>query len=132
MNILQTWDGMARALDSPLDPTLKCCLQGHQDRLSEWEGDYELSALATFVILAAGDTLEQADSALDRPLVNDGHFALLPELIERHGAWLEATFILSDAGEGIVLLIEQGPTTDPRLTAAFRNAVADNDSATFG
>ena len=125
---IHTWEDVARALDSPLDATLKCCLQGHLDRLSEWKG-YELADLAVFVIVAACDGLEEAESAAGRPLVSDGRFAFLPELIDRHGAWLEATFILSDDGFGLVLLAEEGPSADPRLMQAFGNAFAHNDSA---
>ena len=124
MIVIRTWEDMARALDSPLEPSLLCCLQGHRDRLSEWQGDYELSALATFVILAVGDALDQAEAAFGRPLVSDGHFTLLPELIEEHGSWLSATTILSDFGDAAVLLAEQGPGADPRLMRAFSNAAA--------
>ena len=129
MILIRTWEDLARALDSPLEPTLMHCLQGHHDRLSEWQEDYDLGDLAVFVIVQHGDTLEQAESAFGRPLVNEGHFAFLPELIERHGDWLEASFILSDAGEGLVLLGEQGRAADLRLMQAFRNAFADSDSA---
>lgn len=129
MTVVRTWKEMARALDSPLNPTLMRCLQGHRDRLSEWQEDCDLGDLAVFVIVQAGDTPEQAESAIGRPLVRDSHFTLLPELIERHGAWLEATFLLSDDGFGLVLLAEQGPAADQRLMQAFRNAAAYNDSA---
>lgn len=132
MLVIGTWENVARALDAPLKPSLKRCLQAHRDRLSEWQGDYELSALAVFVIVPVGDTLEQVESAFGRPLVSDSHFILQPELIERHGVWLEATFILSDDGYGLVLLAEQGPAADPQLMQAFGNALADNDSASIG
>ena len=49
MIVIRTAEEMARALDSPLEPTLKDRLQAHWDRLSEWD-DYELSELAVFLI----------------------------------------------------------------------------------
>ena len=127
MIVIRTWEDMARALDSPLEPTLMHCVQGHRDRLSEWQEDYDLGDLAVFVIVHAGDKPEQAESVFGRPLVRDSHFTLLPELIERHEAWLEATFILSDDGFGLVLLAEQGPAAAPQLMAAFSNAAATLD-----
>ena len=127
MIVIRTWEDMARALDSPLEPKLMHCLQGHLDRLSEWQEDYDLGDLVVIVIVQAGDALEQAESAICRPLVRDSHFTLLPELIEPHGAWLEATFILSDDGFGLVLLAEQGPAAAPQLMAAFSNAAATLD-----
>ena len=117
MIVIRTAEGMARALDSPLDPELKHCLQAHWDRLAEWQ-DYELSELAIFVVVQAGDTLEQAEAAFGQPLVQDNSFSLLPELIERHGGWFEATFILSDDGFGLVLLVEIAANTDHDLLAA--------------
>ena len=130
MIVIRTAEEMARALDSPLDPELKHCLQAHWDRLSEWQ-DYELNELAVFLIVQSGDTLEQAEAIFGQALVQNGSFSLLPELIDRHGGWIEATFILSDDGFGLVLLVEQGPAADPRLMAAFSNAAATLDKLTI-
>ena len=129
MIVIRTAEEMARALGSPLDPQLKHCLQTHWDRLSEWH-DYELSELAVFLIVETGDTLEQAEAAFGRPLVIDSTFAILPELIDRRGGWIEVTFILSDDGFGLVLLIKVGPAADERLLAACRNASSDIDNTT--
>ena len=129
MIVIRTAEEMARALDSSLDPELKHCLQGHWDRLSEWQ-DYELSELAIFLIVQAGDTLEQAEAAFGGPLVNDSNFVLRPEVIDRHGGWIEMTFILSDDGFGLVLIMAESPEADERLMAAGRNALpgCDEDS----
>ena len=129
MITIRTADEMARALDSPLDPNLKQRLQVHWDRLSEWE-DYELSELAVFLIAQPGDTLEQAETAFGQQLVRDSKFCFLPELIDQHGGWFEVTFILSDDGFGLILLVQVDPNTDSRLLAACRNAAADIDGAT--
>ena len=117
MIVIRTAEAFAHALDSPLDPELKHCLQDHWDRLAEWQ-DYELSELAIFVVVQAGDTLEQAQAIIGQTLVQDGSFSLLPELIDRRGGWFEATFILSDDGFGLVLLVEIADSTAPDLLAA--------------
>ena len=130
MIVIRTAEEMARALDSPIDPELKHCLQAHWDRLSEWQ-DYELSELAVFLIVQAGDTLEQAEVIIGQTLVQEGCFTIPPELVARRGGWFEATFILSDDGFGLVLLAEQGPAADPRLMAAFSNAAATLDKLTI-
>ena len=129
MIVIRTAEEMARALDSPLEPTLKQRLQGHWERLSEWEG-YELSELAVFLIAQPGDSLEQVEIAFGQPLVRDSQFCFLPEIVEQHGGWIEVTFILSDSGFGLILLVHVHPNTDSRLLAACNNAIADIDGAT--
>ena len=128
MIVIRTAEEMARALDSPFNPTLKQRLQGHWDRLSEW-ADYELSELAVFLIVQPGDTLEQAETAFGQPLVRDSKFCFLPELIDQHGGWFEVTFILSDDGFGLILLVQIDPHADNELIAACHNAVANIDGA---
>ena len=129
MIVIRTAEEMARALDSPLEPTLKHRLHGHWERLSEWE-DYELSELAVFLIIQPGDTLEQAQAAFGQPLVRDSKFLFLPELAEQQSGWIEVTFILSDDGFGLILLVQADPGADNELIAACHNAVADIDGAT--
>ena len=117
MIVIRTAEGMARALDSPLDPELKHWLQDHWDRLAEWR-DYELSELAVFLIVQAGDSLELAEAIIGQTLVQDEAFVLPPELVARRGGWIEVTFILSDDGFGLVLLVEIAANTDHDLLAA--------------
>ena len=129
MIVIRTAEEMERALDSPLEPTLKQRLHGHWERLSEWE-DYELSELAVFLIIQPGDTLQQADAAFGQPLVRDSKFCFLPELAEQQGGWIEITFILSQDGFGLVLLVQIDPNADSRLMAACNDSIADIDCAT--
>ena len=129
MIVIRTADEMARALASPLDPTLKQRLHGHWERLSEWE-DYELSELGMFLIAQPGDTLEQAQAAFGQPLVRDSKFCFLPEFAEQLGGWFEITFILSDDGFGLILFVQVVPGTHNDLIVACHNAVADIDGAT--
>ena len=128
MIVIRTAEEMARALDSPLEPPLKQRLQGHWDRLSEWEG-YELNELALFLIAQPSDTLEQAEAAFGQPLIRDSTFCLLPEFIEQRDGWIEVTFILSDDGFGLILLVQGDPGADNELIAACHNAVANIDGA---
>ena len=128
MIVIRTAEALARALDSPLDRTLIQRLQGHWNRLSEWE-DYELSEFAVFLIVEPFDTLEQAQAAFGQPLVRDSKFCFLPELAEQQGGWIEVTFILSDDGFGLILLVQADPGADIDLIAACHNAIAYLDSA---
>ena len=129
MIVIRTAEAFAHALDSPLDPELKHCLQDHWDRLAEWQ-DYELSELAIFVVVQAGDTLEQAQAIIGQTLVQDGSFSLLPELIDRRGGWIEVTFILSDDGFGLVLQVADSHGADECLLAACRKALPGSDNNT--
>lgn len=117
MIVIRTAEEMACALDAPLDPELKHCLQAHWERLAEYD-DYTLDELALFAIVEPGNTLADIASTLGMRLVAEGDFALTPELIEQHADWIEATFILSDDGYGLILLVEDSPATDPTLLAA--------------
>lgn len=121
MIVIRTAEEMARALSSPLEPELKHRLQTHFDQLAEWT-DFGLGELVVFVIVEEGDTLEHAEAAYGQTLVQDCAFANLPELVENHGGWIEATIILSDDGFGLVLMVQVGPMADSRLIAASRNA----------
>ena len=129
MIVIRTAEEMARALDAPLDATLKNRLQVHWQRLSEWE-DFELRELAVFLIVQACDTLEQAQAAFGWPLVRDSKFCFLPELAEQQGGWIEVTFILSDDGFGLIMLVQGDPDADNELIAACNNAIAAINGAT--
>lgn len=129
MIVIRTAEEMVRALDSPLEPTLKQRLRDHWQRLSVW-GDYELSELAVFLIVQSGDTLEQAETAFGQPLVLDSRFCLLPELVEQHSGCIEVTFILSDDGFGLILLVQADHYADNDLIEACHNAMANIGRAT--
>lgn len=117
MIVIRTAEALARALDSPIDVIAKDCLRCHGERLAEYD-DYTLDELALFAIVEPGNTLADIESTLGMRLVAEGDFALTPELIEQHADWIEATFILSDDGYGLILLVEDSPATDPTLLAA--------------
>lgn len=117
MIVIRTAEDLARALDSPLDLELHTVLQGHAERLAEWQ-DYPLEDLALFVVAQPGDTVEELELSAEGPLVTDAEFAFGPEFICRHGNWIEAVFVFSDDGYGLVLLVPIAKDTDPDLLAA--------------
>lgn len=119
MIIIRTAEEMTRALKAQLDPELNQVLNAHWERLTEYD-DLSLEDIACFLIVQEGETLGQVEAAYGQPLLANGDFVWLPELIEQHGRWLEVTFILSDDGFGLVLLLEVGQLTDQDLLTACR------------
>src|SRR5262249_28292192 len=126
MIVIRTAEDMARALDSPLDPDLHTSLQGHSERLADWD----LPELAIFIIAQPGDTLEDLELDFGDRLVEDAMFTKAPELVCEHRDWIELIFILSDDGFGLVLLAHLGSDTDPLLTAACRHALEQSANHT--
>lgn len=116
---------MAQALDSPLDPALKHLLQERRDQLAE----YELSDIASFLIVQPGDGIEAIEADLGFPIMTNmvdgvryGHPDFEPswEYVVDHGGWFEAVYILSDDGFGHVLLVQDRAGVDPDLLALCR------------
>jgi hypothetical protein len=116
---------MADALDSPLDPKLKCLLRERRDQLAE----YELSDVASFLIVQVGDGIDAIEAELGLPIMTnvvdgarygDPDFEPSWEYIVDHGGWFEAVYILSDDGFGHVLLIEDCDGVDADLLALCR------------
>jgi hypothetical protein len=128
MIVIRTAEEMARALASRLTPEVEQIVRDHRDDLSGYEG-YELTELALFIIVQPADRLSDIEASFGRPLVTVGGgvaaFALLPESIRQVGRCVEVVFVLSDAGFGLVLLIEHNDGTDPLLLEACQQALAD-------
>lgn len=74
-------------------------------RIEECEG------LARFVFLQSGDTLDDLTALLDREP--------LPEWMEDHGFALEAPFVLSDDGAGVIAFVPTDCALDASLAALF-------------
>ena len=115
MHTIRTAEELARLLASSLDPELKDILTGHQERLSAYP-DFTFEELAMIVISEPGDRLAE--------LVGGGG-STLPELIVDHRRWLEVTYILSDDGFGIILLVDQTEIANAELVAVI-NTLADD------
>jgi hypothetical protein len=120
MHWIRTADALAAAGAASEDPDLRTLLGGYAAAIEEFGDDLQ----ADVIIIRAGDTLEQVESAYGRRLVADGRFTFLVELITEHARWFDVVFIFSDNGDGLVLLIEQAEKTDPQLLAACRHALA--------
>lgn len=127
---------MAHALDMPIDTDLKCLLRRRVDQLSEHDG-YDLSQLAHFVVVQAGDCLCCVEAELgfsplanfvDDARYNEPGFTPSFEWIEDHSGWFELVFVLSDDGFGVVLLVEESEGVDPELLALCRE-YSDKQSA---
>lgn len=119
--IIRTAEDLARALEAPLDPVLHTILECHAGRLSCYP-DHAFDELALIVIVHAGERLPEACPV--QVGGGGGKFSHFPEFVRCHaGVWLEAVFVLSDDGFGIVLLAQQGEGADPDLIAALEAEV---------
>lgn len=118
MLLIRTAEDLAHALDSPLDPELHQLIAAIADRLGEYT-DFAFHELAEIIVVEAGESLDGICSITGPSVVTDGaaDFTFTVELIDRHNRWIDATFILSDDGFGLVLLIEVAGNTDAALLA---------------
>lgn len=118
MHIIRTAGALARALVSPIDPELKTLLVAQAERLAAYP-EFAFEELAEIVVIEAGDAVDGVCSITGPSIVTDGAgaFTFAVELMVRHRRWIEATFILSDDGFGLVLLIEVAGNTDTALLA---------------
>ena len=97
------------ALDGVADQTLRPILARYADMMD----------LATIYIVEQGDGV--AALALARGWACEGW-----EFIADHGGWLEAVFIISDFGDGQIVLVPDRADTDPDLLALLKgHAVKD-------
>lgn len=106
--------------DQPPDPELAELLGAYAAALEDFGDDLA----AIILIIQAGDTLAQAEQAYGARLVVDGRFTFTVETISEQRGWYDVTWIQSDDGSGLVLLIEKDG--DGQLMAACRAALADN------
>lgn len=86
----------AAALDAVADPSLCPILEQYRDMLD----------LAQILIIEPGDTLEALHQARGR------HFERWEFILQHSDGWYEAVFVISDFGEGHVVLIPETAGTD--------------------
>jgi hypothetical protein len=115
MHTIRTAEDLARALDSPLDPELLSILRDHAERLAAY-ADFPFEELVTILIVEVGERLTEAHPVSVGAGWRD--FSHSPEYVRFHVRWIEAVFVLSDDGFGLVLLVQQGERADPDLIAA--------------
>lgn len=129
MILIRTAKAMARALDSPLPSAVRQRLQLHQERLAQYDG-YGLGELAHFVITQRTDTLKELNAASPAALFAEtAGFILEPECIEKLPGWFELTFILSDDGFGLVLLMSEHSGIGRQMAPAIDSWLADWSSS---
>jgi hypothetical protein len=106
MHMIRSAEALSRLATTHDDDTLRHLLAAQAENLA----DYDLEDVATLLVVEPQDTCAALDEVLSWPLLTDDHFTHYPELLNRSGTWYEATFILSDFGEGLVLYVpEDGP-----------------------
>ena len=88
-------------------PHLRALIQERADALQTEFDDMALHELVTFVVVEAGDSLQDLEGQLG--------VASPPELTEEHAGYFELVFILSDDGFGIEVFIPKHPGIDPQL-----------------
>ena len=120
---IRSTDAMTRALDLPLDITLRALLLRRMSQLTEYD-DYDLGELAHFLVVQEGDTAIEVEAELGFPVLTnfvdgrrfgDPEFTPSWEWLEDHGGWFELVFVLTDDGFGWVLFIEDRAGADPEL-----------------
>jgi hypothetical protein len=109
MNIIRTWEELAKALASPHHPAVHQILTDTRDRLEEFN-DQPLSELCTILLLQPPDTLAALEQALGFPFE-----PTQAEYISRTDGWWELVFVTGDDGFGFVVLIEDRPDADRAL-----------------
>lgn len=114
MNIIRTWEELAKALATPPYPAVHQILKDTRDRLEEFR-DQPLSELCTIIILERTDRLVALESELGFPFD-----PALAEYVDHHDGWIELAFVTSDDGFGFVILFEDHPDADQALLSACR------------
>lgn len=71
------------------------------------DGEFDPAELVRLVVIEPGDTLETVNTELGYALTGDW------EACDREGGWYALTYILSDYGEGVIVLIRHGSDIDP-------------------
>lgn len=72
-------------------------------------GDFDPTELVRLAVIEPGDTLETVTAELGYTLTPDW------EARDREGGWYALTYILSDWGEGIIVLLPDRPDIDPAI-----------------
>ena len=71
------------------------------------DGEFDPAELVRLVVIEPGDTLEAVNTDMGYTLTPDW------EARDREGGWYALTYILSDYGEGVIVLIRHGSDIDP-------------------
>ncbi|WP_294302476.1 hypothetical protein [uncultured Sphingomonas sp.] len=119
MRIIDNSELLDQALDPPDGTAISRLLAARADLID----------LATFVIVEAGDTLQDIETAAGVPIATNlvdgarfGDLDFVPsfEWVQDHGDLYEAPVILSDDGAGIVFIVPDCLGVDATLLALLR------------
>lgn len=122
MILIRTAEALARAIETPPDENLRRLLAERAESLAAYS-EYDLSELAEILVVQAGDQLTDVEQAYGQALVGGGCFAFLVETIVLRTGWYEATWIQSDDGFALVLIVQDDRRTDANIAAACRFAL---------
>lgn len=126
---------MARALDSPLDGALRALLLLRRAQLTEHD-EADLSEIASFLIVEAGDDLPEVETQLgfslltnpiDERRYGDSDFTPFWEWIHASDGWFELVFVLTDDGFAHVVFVKDEAGVDPSLLSLCREKTASRN-----
>lgn len=115
MNIVSFSTDMFDAAANHPEPAFRSLLSRLLAAIS-CDGEFDLSELLRLVIIDPGDTLEAVNAELGFTLTTDW------EACDREGDWTALIYVLSDWGEGLLVIINTQPDIDP----AFRQLCSES------
>ncbi len=108
---------IAAAIASGLDPDLHLTIATRRAQLlQDTGGDYDVSDLANWIVVAPGDGLPAIETELGLSLYPDPPW----EWVLHHGSHFEAAIVTDDSGFGIVLLVPDAQGVDGDLLELLR------------
>jgi len=122
MYVLRDAAAVRAFLLAGVDAELKELIDGRIDELAEYTD--ELGELATFIVLEAGDAVEQIDAALGFCILVN-RFDAIPfgsagftpswDSLAEYPGWFELTYVLSDDGVGVIVYVPKVAALAPEL-----------------
>lgn len=108
---------IAAAIASGLDPDLHRTIAARRAQLlQDTGGDYDISDLAHWIVVAPGDGLPAIEPELGVSLYPDPPW----EWVLHHGSHFEAAIVIDDSGFGSVLLVPDAQGVDHDLLKLLR------------
>lgn len=133
MYVLRDAAAVRAFLTADVDVELHGLIDGRIGELAEYTD--EIGELVTFIVVQAGDAVEQIDAALGFGILSNridavpfGAPGFTPswDSLTEHTGWFELTYVLSDDGFGIVVYVPKAEALASELLAmCSRYAAAD-------
>ena len=139
MITIYTSRDMQRVLSGLIDPNLKAILLGRLALLYPEFSDWDLADLANFIVVEPGDSIEAIELELGiSPFVNlvdgkrfpDTAFQPSWEFCIARKGYYDLTFVLSDSGLGIILLVPDRDGVVPELQSMLKAYATTNPKPT--